>query len=744
MRQIIFVLLILCGLGINAQVNLPDNGPLFLQDEVARIDITLPEDSFLLMISDIDYGSTHEFDADFSYTSSAGTESIMNIGFRLRGNTSLQSAKKSFKVSFNTFTAGGMLHGLEKMNLNGEHNDPSILRSKLSWDLLRSAGLPGARTSHVELHINDFYMGLYLNVEHIDEEFVKKRFGPKEGNLFKCLWPADLTYLGPDQEDYQFYSGDYRTYDLKTNLQREDYSAFVHFIQVLNNWSDAEFECEIHRILNVDDYLKMAAAEVLLGHWDGYIVNKNNYYLYENPSTGRMEYLIYDPDNTFGIDWFGVNWAQRNIYTYNFENRPLFDRMMNVPRYRAQYSNYLQDFITSYFNEGGIVAHAYEVQSLIAPYAELDEFMTYDYGFTYDDFLNSIDQGWGAHVPQGIGEYVTGRVASVNTQLDPLSSHQVIKEYRDSLLQEGSYLIRAWTEGNVDQMKLRIIENGSVLFETTLTDQGNGFYSYEHSTVAPYFEYQLIYTQAGTDLMRPCLPKRVWNDVSNGPLFINELMALNSSTLSDESGSFDDWMEIYNAGIPSVYLGNKFLTDDVHCKNKWQLPDMYLAGGDFLLVWVDDDVSEGVLHTNFKLSSNGEELAIYAPQNQSLRRMDYITYPMLEADVSWGRITDGGLPFVYFSTSTPDASNAGGTVGLEEREKRGFNVFPNPTRNILNFEETFSGRIKVLDAKGSLLLDRLMNESQSLDVSGLRDGLWIIRFENASGESWEVKVLKLH
>ena len=172
MRQIIFVLLILCGLGINAQVNLPDNGPLFLQDEVARIDITLPEDSFLLMISDIDYGSTHEFDADFSYTSSAGTESIMNIGFRLRGNTSLQSAKKSFKVSFNTFTAGGMLHGLEKMNLNGEHNDPSILRSKLSWDLLRSAGLPGARTSHVELHINDFYMGLYLNVEHIDEEFV--------------------------------------------------------------------------------------------------------------------------------------------------------------------------------------------------------------------------------------------------------------------------------------------------------------------------------------------------------------------------------------------------------------------------------------------------------------------------------------------------------------------------------------------------------------------------------------------
>ena len=58
------------------------------------------------------------------------------VGFRLRGNTSRYAQKKSFKVSMNTFSNLKFL-GLEKLNLNGEHNDPSIIRSKLCWDIFR-------------------------------------------------------------------------------------------------------------------------------------------------------------------------------------------------------------------------------------------------------------------------------------------------------------------------------------------------------------------------------------------------------------------------------------------------------------------------------------------------------------------------------------------------------------------------------------------------------------------------------
>ena len=49
------------------------------------------------------------------------------IGFRTRGNTSLQAGKKSFKIDFNNGL--GTWNGLHELNLNGSHNDPSMIRA---------------------------------------------------------------------------------------------------------------------------------------------------------------------------------------------------------------------------------------------------------------------------------------------------------------------------------------------------------------------------------------------------------------------------------------------------------------------------------------------------------------------------------------------------------------------------------------------------------------------------------------
>ena len=45
-----------------------------------------------------------------------------------------RGGQKSFKVSFNTFTQGASWNGLEKLNLNGNHNDPSMLRARMVWN----------------------------------------------------------------------------------------------------------------------------------------------------------------------------------------------------------------------------------------------------------------------------------------------------------------------------------------------------------------------------------------------------------------------------------------------------------------------------------------------------------------------------------------------------------------------------------------------------------------------------------
>jgi len=192
------VILLIAVNTIISQPIFPDPGPLYNDEVVPRIDITINPDTLDWLYQNENLQSDIEFSARFIFNNGEILDTIEPVGFRLRGNTSRYSRKKSFKVSFNTFTSGGKYYGVEKLNLNGEHNDPSVIRSKVCWDILRKMEIPAPRANHVQVYINDDYYGLYISVEHIDEEFIKSRFTYNDGNQYKCLWPANLNYLGDD------------------------------------------------------------------------------------------------------------------------------------------------------------------------------------------------------------------------------------------------------------------------------------------------------------------------------------------------------------------------------------------------------------------------------------------------------------------------------------------------------------------------------------------------------------------
>ena len=261
--RFLLVLLFLKVSFVFGQLVHPANNDAFLQDEVAFVYIQIAPSDLNLILTDSLYAD-HEFPATFRYLSSTIDETVANVGFRLRGNTSRNSAKKSFKVSFNEFVQGQKWKGVEKLNLNGEHNDVSIMRSRLSNQLLKYAELPVARTSYVRLYINNEYKGLYLNVEHIDEEFLQRRFTNNHtGNLFKCNYGANLKQIGGSPGPYM------SLYELKTNTAQNDYSGLINFIDILNNTNQDQFTCAIQSVFDVDSYLRTLATEILLGHWDG-------------------------------------------------------------------------------------------------------------------------------------------------------------------------------------------------------------------------------------------------------------------------------------------------------------------------------------------------------------------------------------------------------------------------------------------------------------------------------------------
>jgi len=410
MKQFCFLFVLFIFTLGKGQVIHPPNNQGFLQNEVASIYIELPADQLALMLGDSLY-SDHEFLAQFSYQSTNFNLNLANVGFRVRGNTSRNAGKKSFNVDFNEFVPGQKFLDIDNMNLVGNHNDPSQLRAWLSGQIIQQAQLPVSRSSYVKLYINNEYKGLYLNNEAIDDEFLQSRFiNDDGGNLYKCIWGADMTYQGTNPLAYS------SVYELKTNKTLNDYSGLIHFLQVLNSSSNSNFPCAIQEVFDVELYLKTLVYEILVGHWDGYAGNKNNYYLYQRPSDNKFVFIEYDMDNTFGIDWFGEDWSTRNINAWQMGNRPLIQRLFSVPYFKDRFNFYMQEALSNIFTEN-LIQDLEAKQILIQQAAFDDTYKELDYGFTNQDFTNAINSTFGNHVTTNFNDYISNRKQSATNQL---------------------------------------------------------------------------------------------------------------------------------------------------------------------------------------------------------------------------------------------------------------------------------------------------------------------------------------
>jgi hypothetical protein len=692
----------------------------FLQDEVASVSITIDPDSLLAMYNNL--GNSHEFPAAMVYTFSSGFSAYSGIGVRFRGNTSLNAQKKSFKINIDKFLDQNF-YGLSELNLIGNQNDPSILRAKLCWDFFREAGLPACRTSHVRVYVNGTYMGVYLNVEQIDNRFADVRFDDGTGNLWKCLWGSDLAYQGSNPT---LYTDD--NYDLVENEFQNNYSELAQFINVLNNTTLALLPCELEKVFNVHDYLKIMAADMLLGNWDNYIFNKNNFYLYHNEKTGKLEYIPYDLDNTLGIDWVGIDWGQRNLYSWTTSsNRPLFTRLLQIPAYRNEFSNYVNEFVATTFNANAIELQAQQIQSMISTAAFEDPLRPLDFGYTFNDFITSINSAWGGHVQYGIAPFVQTRAAQALQQLENLqpftSIFNVVPKF-----QNDSLFVTFQSNLNANELAVVWKEIGTTTWNVE-TPTSQGFYGITDQ----------LYSFAGSlstdsiNILVGAIPLIWVNDIdaqdcnfiylygkeSATPLVINEVAPMGTDNCIDFLGANEDWIELYNPGPSAVYLGNKFISDDASNWNKWPLPNVTLDPGDFQLLYADKEPEQGVNHLDFKLDDLSETVYISEVQNGARVLIDSITYSNIPINQSFGRATDANPNWIDWNISTPNASNL--PVSVNELVS-GISLYPNPVIELLHSTEKISGRI--ISSSGQTVL--FFSNTQAIDCRNLPSGVYTL------------------
>jgi hypothetical protein len=150
-------------------------------------------------------------------------------------------------------------------------------------------------------------------------------------------------------------------------------------------------------------------------------------------------------------------------------------------------------------------------------------------------------------------------------------------------------------------------------------------------------------------------------------MILSEVMADNETTLSDNFGEFSDWIEIKNLGDTPCHLKGWFLTDNKKVLNKWAFPEVTIDAKGMLIVFASERNLTGdpnYLHTNFRLGSEGEYLALVKPDGTIAH--EYAGgYAALGNDESYGMTVLPGedtLVGSLLAEPTPGQSNAAAVV----------------------------------------------------------------------------------
>jgi len=292
--------------------------------------VEVDPDSLSLILGDV--YSDRYVSADFW-----GEDTLYSpVGFRLRGNVARMFTKKSYKVRLDE---GDLFLGGDKLNINGDYADWSILRSKLGFDLFQAAGVRPSYCHHVHLQLNNRFKGVYIDVEQVDEHFLERTGRDPGGSIYKCN--GNLGLLGSEAEYTQHY-------DKKTNDEM-GYDDLIDFIEAINLTSQDVFPPTMLSRLDIASYLRFLAVIVATGNSDFTV---RNYYLVHDLEKDVWEIIPWDLDLSFGLGFpFEFDIIHQPPINPDGIGGPnmLQQRILEVPAFRSFYCRELQKLLDSSF-----------------------------------------------------------------------------------------------------------------------------------------------------------------------------------------------------------------------------------------------------------------------------------------------------------------------------------------------------------------------------------------------------------
>ncbi len=682
-------------------------------------------------------------------------ENYDSVGVRYKGfsSVSVNRIKNPFNIKLDYMIDGQDHNGVDKLKLSNVYQDPSFIREVLTYEIAANY-LPSAKANYTNLYVNDTLWGLYTNVQAVNKDFLNDHFGNKYNSFFKCN-PENLNVSpggenanlsdthGTDSTDYYSY------YDMKSDYGWE---ALYHLIDTLNNQIDS-----IDKVLNVDRTLWVHALNYTLINFDSYIGYGQNYYVYKD-ETGQFNPILWDLNMSFGsfrltdassIYFNGFDIAQaQNMDPLTHHNqisiapRPLLRNLFLSERNRKMYLSHIRTIVQEHFANQDYYVRGQDLQNLIDSSVQNDTNKFYTYSDFTTNLTNQVTLVTG-DCP-GITQLMDARTTYLSNYTgysgEPIISN-IAHSPQNFNLGDDVWITADIADASEALLTFRFGQN-MAFKKTAMFDDGNhndglandGLFGGKISNTANTIDYYLYADNDSAGVFSPVRAAyefySLQSQLQAGDVVINEIMSNNISIASDESGKFEDWIELYNPTNSPLSTAGLFLTDTLDLLHKWELPNYLIPAGGYAIVWADEDGGQGDLHANFKLSNLGEQLIL---TNIDSVVVDSITYLTQADDIAFARSPNGSGPFIM-QAPTFKANNDFINAVQENLEK--VKIYPNPFKHILLLNS--KQQVEVRDVLGQLIFSA--ESTKRISTSNWGSGIYFISLKD---KKQTLKVIKI-
>jgi hypothetical protein len=665
-----------------------------------------------------------------------------SVGVKYKGNSSynLNNKKNPLNIALDLVKTNQDYQGYNTIKLSNGFSDPSFLREVMGYEFL-SRFMDAPKANFASVYINDVWRGVYTNIESINKSFCGDHYYSKSGNFFKCN-PAstssstNLPTLVPNAWDTV------AVYPLRYEMKS------------LNGWTNPN---AIHSELDIDRTLWMHAFNNVIVNLDSYTGQyAQNYYMYRDANNIWIP-TIWDLNMCFGsftslgagnnLSFTGMQQLSPMAQSTNAQ-RPLISNVLANPTWKKMYIAHCKTILNECMHPvTGYRSIVTKFKNIIKDSIAADSLLFY----SYQKFIDNIDTAVlhaGSNYKIGLAQLMDYRAAYLINTPEYLTTPPVINTYTvaPASLQLNNTVTITTTITNADTAYLGYREVASKPFTRVkmyddglhgdgaanddvygasfiITSGKMDFYIYAQNTAAGIFSPEKAEHEFHS--IQPNLPT-----LTTSSLVINELLPSNTNTLKDSALEFDDYIELHNKTNSTINLNGLFLTDDMNNFNKWAFPsNANIPANSYLIVWADQDVFQGGLHTNFKLNSSSGQVFLTALHSI----IDSTTYGKIGTDTSWARCLNGVGNFEKNIIGTPNANNYC-PLSITQLLFPQFSIFPNPAKKFVRIEAKQNmNSIKLYNQLGQSVqtISNVGGQHYNMSLENLASGFFVIEVDGA-------------